>query len=408
MCSHFFAFLTSSCNPYQRFQKPSDLKTQLDECANTITEYKITDFSIGHRGAGLQYPEHTIEGYLGAIRQGAGIIECDVTFTKDLHLVCRHAQCDLHTTTDVLLRPDLAPKCSAPFEPGKDPLCCTTDFTLDEIKTLCAKMDGYVPGAQTPEEYVKGTPGWRTNLYSYECPKIPTHKESIELFKFYGRKMTPDLKKPHVDMPYREYYTHEKYAQQLIDEYIEAGVPPQDVYPQSFMWEYVYYWMQNTEYGDQAVALDITANVYNTEKEALEYLKPLLDNGVKIYAPAIFKLLTLDDNKNIVPSAIAMAAKNSGMDIIVWTLERAGPLNEGGGGWYFQTIPEVVKSDGIMYEIVDILAKDVGVMAIFSDWPATGACHIVRLFMRWKQCYAELKKIIITCINFIYLFVSFT
>ena len=24
---------------------------------------------------------------------GAGILECDVTFTKDLELVCRHAQC---------------------------------------------------------------------------------------------------------------------------------------------------------------------------------------------------------------------------------------------------------------------------------------------------------------------------
>jgi glycerophosphoryl diester phosphodiesterase len=27
---------------------------------------------------------------------GAGIIECDVTFTKDRELVCRHDQRDLH------------------------------------------------------------------------------------------------------------------------------------------------------------------------------------------------------------------------------------------------------------------------------------------------------------------------
>jgi len=97
-----------------------------------------------------------------------------VTFTKDLKLVCRHDQCDLHATTDVLLRPQLAYKCSKPFVSEKDPLCCTSDFTLEELKSLCAKMDGRVNGARTPEEYVKGTPSWRTDLFSVECPKIPT------------------------------------------------------------------------------------------------------------------------------------------------------------------------------------------------------------------------------------------
>ena len=41
-----------------------------------------TDFSIGHRGAGLQFPEHTLESYQAATRMGAGIVECDVTFTQ--------------------------------------------------------------------------------------------------------------------------------------------------------------------------------------------------------------------------------------------------------------------------------------------------------------------------------------
>jgi len=49
---------------------------------------------------------------------GAGIIECDVTFTADRELVCRHAQCDLHTTTNVLEIPELAEKCSVPFTPA--------------------------------------------------------------------------------------------------------------------------------------------------------------------------------------------------------------------------------------------------------------------------------------------------
>lgn len=53
-----------------------DLKNALDECDIDMTQHK---FSIGHRGACLQYPEHTKESYEAAALQGAGIIECDVS-----------------------------------------------------------------------------------------------------------------------------------------------------------------------------------------------------------------------------------------------------------------------------------------------------------------------------------------
>jgi glycerophosphoryl diester phosphodiesterase len=47
----------------------------------------VNDFSIdGHRGAAMQFPEHTFESYMAAAIQGAGVIECDVTFTKDKQL----------------------------------------------------------------------------------------------------------------------------------------------------------------------------------------------------------------------------------------------------------------------------------------------------------------------------------
>ena len=47
-------------------------------------------------------------------QMGAGVLECDVTFTKDKELVCRHAQNDLHTTTNILAT-DLASTCVTPF-----------------------------------------------------------------------------------------------------------------------------------------------------------------------------------------------------------------------------------------------------------------------------------------------------
>lgn len=71
----------------------STLKSKLESCKN---EPKSTSsFSISHRGAPLEFPEHSKQGYDAAARMGAGIIECDVSFTSDRQLVCRHSNCDL-------------------------------------------------------------------------------------------------------------------------------------------------------------------------------------------------------------------------------------------------------------------------------------------------------------------------
>ena len=82
---------------------PGPLKAKLQSCSNG--PFQKTAFSIGHRGAPLMFPEHTQESYEAAARMGAGVLECDVTFTKDKALVCRHAQNDLHTTTNILATP---------------------------------------------------------------------------------------------------------------------------------------------------------------------------------------------------------------------------------------------------------------------------------------------------------------
>lgn len=114
------------------------LKHKLQSCENKPVI--ISDFTIGHRGGGtLQFPEETRQSEDAGARMGAGILECDVSFTGDRGLVCRHSQCDLHTTTDILLRPELAKKCTVPFTPanGTTPanaLCCTSDITIAECK----------------------------------------------------------------------------------------------------------------------------------------------------------------------------------------------------------------------------------------------------------------------------------
>ena len=138
----------------------SPLKKRLgsQECRNK--PFRKTDFSIGHRGAPLQVPEHTRESYEAAARMGAGIVECDVTFTRDKELVCRHSQNDLHTTTNILLVPELAVKCTTPFTPATfdadgnrltaaNAECRTSDITLAEFRTLKGKMDAFDPDART-------------------------------------------------------------------------------------------------------------------------------------------------------------------------------------------------------------------------------------------------------------------
>ncbi|PUA27973.1 MAG: glycerophosphodiester phosphodiesterase [Cellvibrio sp. 79] len=349
----------------------SALKKKLQSCANG--PFKKTNFSIGHRGAPLQFPEHTKESYEAAAKMGAGILECDVTFTKDKQLVCRHSQCDLHTTTNILATP-LGSKCSQPFSPF-DPVsgkaasanCCTSDITLAEFKTLQGKMDAFNPKATTPAEYLQGTANWRTDLYASKGTLL-THAESIQLFKKLGVKMTPELKSASVPMPFNG-YTQAQYAQQLINEYKAAGVKARDVWPQSFDIQDVRYWIKNeAQFGKQAVYLDDADTI--ADVPTATDLQLYADEGFNIVAPPIWVLLALDNDNKIIPSEYARNAKKAGLKMITWSFERSGPLKNG-GGWYYQTINPAINNDGDMMDALHVLAKDVGVIGIFSDWPAS-------------------------------------
>ena len=356
----------------------SPLKDELLSCFGDPV--KRTEFSIGHRGAALMFPEHTRESYEAAARMGAGILECDVTFTKDKELVCRHAQNDLATTTNILVTP-LAATCIKPFQPATfspngtlltpaSAECRTSEITLDEFKTLRGKMDAFNPAAKTPAEFLGGTANFRTDLYSGPTSgHLLTHKESIELFKKLGVKMTPELKSPSVLMPFNG-FSQQNYAQKMIDEYKAAGVAPDHVFPQSFDINDVLYWVnREPAFGDQAVYLD-DANVVADLPTAAQ-LRSYRAMGIKIVGPPTFALLALGPGNSIVPSQYAKDAKNAGLDIITWTLERSGILADGNNGFYYQTIEPAIRRDGDVMRVLDVLAQDVGIRGIFSDWAAT-------------------------------------
>lgn len=357
------------------------LKNRLQQCTER-KRFTAREFSIGHRGAPLQFPEHTLQSYRAAARMGAGVLECDVAFTADQELVCRHAQNDLHTTTNILATP-LATKCTQPFVPavldGNGVIitpataeCRTSDITLAEFKTLRGKMDAANPRARTVEEYLNGTvtSTWRTDLYAGPSSgTLLTHQESIELFKSLGVKMTPELKKPVIEMPFNG-FTQEQYAQKLIDEYRAADVSPDDVLPQSFEIGDVLYWIQHEpEYGRRAVYLDDAETVADLPSAA--ELADYKANGINIVAPPLFALLATDGAGNIVPSEYAKAARAADLDIIAWSLERSGILADGNNGFYLQTVDSAIRREGDILRVIDVMARDIGVIGIFSDWPAT-------------------------------------
>jgi len=376
------------------------LKRQLRQCADM--KFKRTGFSIGHRGAPLQFPEHTVESYVAAARMGAGIVECDVTFTRDKHLVCRHAQCDLHQTTNILRVPELRAKCNTPpqFDANGKIInsaqvkCCTSDLTLAQFKTLEGKMDARrtSPDPISIDDYMNATAPWRTDLYATKGT-LMTHAESIALFQRLGVKMTPELKEAddsslwvdidgdgagdngHFDTDGDGVvdYTQAQYAQQMIDEYITAGVSPGDVYAQSFNIDDVLYWIANAPgFGRQAVWLDgryaDPAFDHTDPATWVPNMRQIRRMGVNIIAPPMWMLVREGRDGNIHPSIYARRARLAGLDIITWTFERSAPVLD--GQWYHQTTDNLVGNSGDKMLTLDVLARDVGILGIFSDWAA--------------------------------------
>jgi glycerophosphoryl diester phosphodiesterase len=95
----------------------------------------------------------------------------------------------------------------------------------------------------------------------------------------------------------------------------------------------------------------------------------LVQDGVKIVAPPLWVLVTMEDGE-IVPSPYAEAAKAAGLEIITWSFDRFSPV-QFGDNWYYQSVVDAVETDGDVLNLLDVLAQDVGVIGVFADWPAT-------------------------------------
>lgn len=337
------------------------LKQQLNDCRGM--SFSPSDFSIGHRGAPLGYPEHSLEGYVAAAEMGAGLIECDAVPTKDGELVCRHSECDLATTTNILQTP-LARKCSQPFTGATSTnnataKCCTSDLTLKEFETLCARADASDPRAKSVNQFLRRTesPVIENPL---TCGKVMSHRESIELVSSLDRKHVPELKGFGKQTRLRELSGGFEYRDKIVQNYQNAGVSPSDVFLQSFDIEDVLYWKSAyPKFGENAVWLD-GRNKNPFFKPTLEDMQRLKEKGIDIIAPPIPVLVRTVENGELALSDYARFAKSVGLRIMTWTFESYRVNN----ALYSET-------PGRMLEVLDFLSEEVGVIGIFSDWPGT-------------------------------------
>jgi glycerophosphoryl diester phosphodiesterase len=142
---------------------------------------------IAHRGASGYRPEHTLEAYRLAIRQGADFIEPDLVITRDGVLVARHEN-EISGTTDVAAHPEFADRRTTKTIDGH---ACTgwfvEDFTLVELKTLRARER--IPEVRPDNTRFDG-------MYS-----IPTFAEVVQLAKSESRNgrvvgVYPETKHP--------------------------------------------------------------------------------------------------------------------------------------------------------------------------------------------------------------------
>jgi glycerophosphoryl diester phosphodiesterase len=164
------------------------------------------------------------------------------------------------------------------------------------------------------------------------------------------------------------------YSDLTLDEFKSLKVKTDATGVQSFNKDDVLYWIKNEpEFGEQAVYLDSIDPTVNPPIPRLSFgeLKPLEQEGVKIFAPPMWALLTLNHAGKVIPSGYAIDIKKAGLDIITWTFERADLRQGVSEAGMFDPQGKAIKKDSDMYEALDVRAHKVRILGIFSDWPGT-------------------------------------
>ncbi len=95
--------------------------------------------NIAHRGSSGQYPDHTVRAYQAAVDEGADVIECDLSVTMDLQLVCLHESWLSGTTNVAEVYPEERMNTYFVIDQGRFITdYFSVDFTLEELREIRA------------------------------------------------------------------------------------------------------------------------------------------------------------------------------------------------------------------------------------------------------------------------------
>jgi glycerophosphoryl diester phosphodiesterase len=170
-------------------------------------------------------------------------------------------------------------------------------------------------------------------------------------------------------------YTQQQYACDMIKTFIRRGIDLKSLWPQSFNPPDIIQWLaEYHDFGKQAIYLYKSGETPANYSAAVARLPGIKTQGANIISPSFTYFLTLTpDNKTIVPSAYAKAVKEAGLDIITWTFERFGTLAgvAADNDYYYTSIASDMHYNGQLDEILDVLRRQTGIEAIFTDWAST-------------------------------------
>ncbi len=323
-----------------------ELKNMLNKCAKENNIFQASQLIASADGINnidhgrMPYPPHTLTSYEAALRMGAGMIQCPVTFSKDRKLVCRKEQCDLHYTTDVLTHPDqrLASKCSHPFIPSDgfnrpaQVKCCTSDFTLEELQMLNCRCSGDVSARSTDVNV------WGMTVLDYlgtsptcVAAKIPSHEEYIKLVDSWGANFAP-TQVPFIDSEDVHDYTQEMLSRQIMSTYVEGfDIDPARIFPISQSVKDLVLWRKEFPlHSRNSIALDLI-NEDVTDMDSLkEHFSSFLKSGVfNVIAHNVGMILKQsegsDSSHSFQSTAYSRVAAEMGLSIFaMWT----GPITQ--------------------------------------------------------------------------------
>ena len=102
---------------------------------------------------------------------------------------------------------------------------------------------------------------------------------------------------------------------------------PSDAYPQSFNPTDVEHWIQaHPAFGEQSILLDGRSRSIldpNDPETWVPTMEELVSSGVRTLAPPIWMLATTSEER-FEPTAYGRAAREAGLNLVTWTVERSG------------------------------------------------------------------------------------